>query len=47
MYGKCGRTGLAYNVIDKMPERNVVSWTALMSSLFQKGNAQISRNLGF
>ncbi|KAL5558786.1 hypothetical protein UlMin_034997 [Ulmus minor] len=40
MYGKCGRTGLACNVLDKMPERNVVSWTALMSSFLQKGNAK-------
>lgn len=38
MYGKCGRTGFAYDVFDKMPERNVVSWTALMCAYLQNGN---------
>lgn len=40
MYGKCRRTGLAYDVFEKMPERNVVSWTALMCVYLQNGNAQ-------
>ncbi|GMN39898.1 hypothetical protein TIFTF001_009118 [Ficus carica] len=40
MYGKCSRTGFAYDVFDKMPERNVVSWTALMCAYLQNGNAK-------
>ncbi|KAM1022512.1 hypothetical protein ACFX15_042634 [Malus domestica] len=30
MYGKCGRMGIACELFDRMNERNVVSWTALM-----------------
>ncbi|EXC32783.1 hypothetical protein L484_019897 [Morus notabilis] len=40
MYGKCGKIGSAYDVFEKMPERNVVSWTALMCAYLQNGNAQ-------
>ncbi|XP_065851414.1 putative pentatricopeptide repeat-containing protein At3g15130 [Euphorbia lathyris] len=42
MYGKCGRVYSAYKVFDRMPERNVVSWTALMCGLIQKGDANES-----
>ncbi|KAF3649025.1 putative pentatricopeptide repeat-containing protein [Capsicum annuum] len=42
MYGKCRRVELARSVFDKMPERNVVSWTALMCGYLQQGNAQES-----
>lgn len=40
MYGKCGRTGTATVVFDKMPERNVVSWTSLMCASLQDRNAR-------
>ncbi|POO03902.1 DYW domain containing protein [Trema orientale] len=40
MYGKCHRTGSASKVFERMPERNVVSWTALMCVYLQNGNAQ-------
>ncbi|XP_015886774.3 putative pentatricopeptide repeat-containing protein At3g15130 [Ziziphus jujuba] len=40
MYGKCGRTGMASVLFDKMPERNVVSWTALMCAHLQNRNAK-------
>ncbi|KAF3456706.1 hypothetical protein FNV43_RR01360 [Rhamnella rubrinervis] len=40
MYGKCGRTGTAAVVFDKMPERNVVSWTSLMCAYLQDRNAR-------
>ncbi|XP_021819291.1 putative pentatricopeptide repeat-containing protein At3g15130 isoform X2 [Prunus avium] len=45
MYGKCGRTGMACAVFDRMPERNVVSWTALMCGYLQNGNAKGSLSL--
>lgn len=45
MYGKCGRMGLAYSVFDRMLERNVVSWTALMCGYLQNGNASRSLSL--
>ncbi|KAM1618069.1 hypothetical protein ACFX1R_018271 [Malus domestica] len=45
MYGKCGRMGIALEVFDRMPERNVVSWTALMCGYLQNGNAKGSLSL--
>ncbi|KAK7283015.1 hypothetical protein RIF29_12210 [Crotalaria pallida] len=42
MYAKCGTLGLAYLVFDKMPERNVVSWTALICGYLQNGDAKAS-----
>ncbi|XP_038699921.1 putative pentatricopeptide repeat-containing protein At3g15130 isoform X1 [Tripterygium wilfordii] len=42
MYGKCGKMDLACAVFDKMPDRNVVSWTALMCGFLQKGNPEVS-----
>ncbi|KAL6207725.1 hypothetical protein ACLB2K_018679 [Fragaria x ananassa] len=40
MYSKCGRIGNAREVFDRMPERNVVSWTALMCGYLNRGNAK-------
>ncbi|KAK9946716.1 hypothetical protein M0R45_012163 [Rubus argutus] len=45
MYSKCGRVGMARVVFDKMPERNVVSWTALMCGYLNNGNAKGSLSL--
>ncbi|XP_071733310.1 pentatricopeptide repeat-containing protein At1g71420 [Rutidosis leptorrhynchoides] len=39
MYAKCGSLESAHKVFDEMPERNVVSWTALIS-----GYAQFDRS---
>lgn len=36
-YNKCGFSGDARKVLDEMPERNVVSWTAMISAYSQKG----------
>ena len=36
-YGKIGDMKHARNVFDKMPERNIVSWTALLSGYSQNG----------
>ncbi|KAL0330768.1 UNVERIFIED_CONTAM: putative pentatricopeptide repeat-containing protein [Sesamum angustifolium] len=41
-YGKCGRAEKAHSLFDRMPERNVVSWTALMCGYLQVGNAKES-----
>ncbi|PIA49958.1 hypothetical protein AQUCO_01300594v1 [Aquilegia coerulea] len=32
MYSSCGQLELAMNVFDKMPQRNVVTWTTMMDS---------------
>ncbi|KAK3143297.1 hypothetical protein QOZ80_4AG0298630 [Eleusine coracana subsp. coracana] len=37
MYAKCGKLEMAGEVFDGMPERNVVSWTALMVGFLQHG----------
>ncbi|XP_044464252.1 putative pentatricopeptide repeat-containing protein At3g15130 [Mangifera indica] len=42
MYAKCGKMDQASLVFDKMLERNVVSWTALMCGFLQNGNAKKS-----
>ncbi|WCJ29797.1 Tetratricopeptide repeat (TPR)-like superfamily protein [Euphorbia peplus] len=42
LYGKCGSVCYAYMVFDKMPVRNVVSWTSLMRGFIQKGDANES-----
>ncbi|KAI3984610.1 hypothetical protein MKX01_040487 [Papaver californicum] len=33
MYAKCGCIALGCRVFEEMPERNVVSWTAIISAL--------------
>ncbi|KAA8525314.1 hypothetical protein F0562_007169 [Nyssa sinensis] len=40
MYGKCSRVDVACAVFNRMLERNVVSWTALMCGYLQQGNAK-------
>ncbi|CAO2044317.1 unnamed protein product [Urochloa humidicola] len=39
-YAKCGKLAMAGEVFDGMPERNVVSWTALMVGFLQHGEAR-------
>ncbi|XP_071722308.1 putative pentatricopeptide repeat-containing protein At3g08820 [Rutidosis leptorrhynchoides] len=36
-YGKCGRLDDACKVFDEMPEKNVVSWTAIISGYIEAG----------
>lgn len=51
LYGKCGRMDMSCAVFDKMPERNVVSWTALMCGHLQQGNPKstllLFRRMGY
>ncbi|XWS09755.1 hypothetical protein CRYUN_Cryun39dG0016500 [Craigia yunnanensis] len=37
VYAKCGSFGYACKVLDRIPERDVVSWTALFSGLVNEG----------
>ncbi|GFY96267.1 pentatricopeptide repeat (PPR) superfamily protein [Actinidia rufa] len=45
LYTKCKCLGDARRVFDEMPERNVVSWTALISAYSQRGYASEALNL--
>eukprot|EP01018_Ginkgo_biloba_P001960 Gb_38297 [translate_table: standard] len=40
MYVKCGNLEDSRHVFDKMPERNTVSWTALIAGYTQKGRVE-------
>ncbi|WZZ06691.1 hypothetical protein YC2023_092612 [Brassica napus] len=40
MYTKCGKMLYARKVFDEMPERNVVSWTSLITGYAKEGNEQ-------
>ncbi|KAF3780506.1 Pentatricopeptide repeat-containing protein [Nymphaea thermarum] len=40
MYSKCGDMACALQVFDEMPQRNLVSWTAVISGLSQNGAFQ-------
>ncbi|MQM20586.1 hypothetical protein Taro_053611 [Colocasia esculenta] len=39
MYGKCGRTDLAYMVFARMPRRDVSTWTSMIMGLAMHGQA--------
>eukprot|EP01018_Ginkgo_biloba_P012603 Gb_10903 [translate_table: standard] len=45
MYAKCRSSDAACVVLDKMPERDVVSWTAIIGAYVQKGNGEEVLNL--
>lgn len=40
MYAKCGSLDSAYKMLDSMPERDVVSWTAIFGGYVQNGNGE-------
>lgn len=44
-YNNCDRLGDARRVLDEMPERNVVSWTAMVSAYSKRGYASEALNL--
>ncbi|KAJ0605206.1 putative tetratricopeptide-like helical domain superfamily [Helianthus annuus] len=39
MYAKCGKIDYARQVLDKMSERNVMSWSTMISGYDQAGRA--------
>ncbi|KAI3787010.1 hypothetical protein L1987_41158 [Smallanthus sonchifolius] len=41
MYGRCGQLGYAHMLFDEMPQRNLVSWTAMISGFSQ--NSEFSK----
>ncbi|XP_058097836.1 pentatricopeptide repeat-containing protein At4g13650-like [Magnolia sinica] len=45
MYSKCGVLGHALRAFDEMPERNLVSWTSIMSGAVQSGELEIGLEL--
>lgn len=45
MYGKCGETGHARKVFDRMTERNVVSWTAMVAGYVAVGDVVEAKKL--
>lgn len=44
-YTKCDSLGDARHVLNEMPERNVVSWTAMISAYSQRGYASQALSL--
>eukprot|EP01018_Ginkgo_biloba_P030851 Gb_21555 [translate_table: standard] len=38
MYAKCGSIEIARQLFDKMPDRNIVSWSAMIAGYVQNGN---------
>ncbi|GLT95569.1 hypothetical protein SLE2022_132450 [Rubroshorea leprosula] len=47
MYAKCGKINLARQVFDEMPEKNVVSWSAMISGYDQGGKPLFALDLFF
>ncbi|GKV27919.1 hypothetical protein SLEP1_g37035 [Rubroshorea leprosula] len=45
MYAKCGKINFARQVFDEMPEKNVVSWSAMISGYDQGGEPLLALDL--
>ena len=45
VYAKCGNTSFSYQVFEEMPERNLVSWSAMISGCDQAGEHLMALNL--
>eukprot|EP00250_Pteridium_aquilinum_P004688 c14890_g1_i1 orf=113-1186(+) len=45
MYAKCGPVEASRNAFDKMPTRNIVSWSAMISSYVQHGDGSSALDL--
>ncbi|KAF7818789.1 putative pentatricopeptide repeat-containing protein [Senna tora] len=44
MYSRCGQLDYALNLFDKMPQRNVVSWTAMITAFSQNSKFRQALN---
>lgn len=42
LYGKCGSLENAHRMFDKMPERNVISWNAIVAAYAQHGQGKMA-----
>ncbi|KAK9166179.1 hypothetical protein Scep_001370 [Stephania cephalantha] len=42
VYAKCGRMDYAHRVFDKLPQRNVVTWTSLMTGYAQNSQPELA-----
>jgi pentatricopeptide repeat protein len=45
MYVKCGFLECGWKVFDEMPNRNVISWTELISTYAKSGNMKSAEEL--
>ncbi|XP_024538383.1 pentatricopeptide repeat-containing protein At4g02750-like [Selaginella moellendorffii] len=45
MYGKFGRVEKATEIFDKMPQKNVVSWTTMVAAYAQNGHLEEAREI--
>ncbi|KAL2509965.1 putative pentatricopeptide repeat-containing protein [Forsythia ovata] len=45
MYARCGNLARARSIFDKMPEKNLVSWTAIISGYGMHGHGEIAVEL--
>lgn len=45
LHGKCGRLDDAWNIFDKMPHRDVVSWNAMIAAYAQNGQGKKALDL--
>ncbi|MED6136542.1 hypothetical protein PIB30_057026 [Stylosanthes scabra] len=45
LYGRCGLLGDAYRVFDEMPERNIVSWSAIIAAFAQEWRVDVCLEL--
>ncbi|OVA06031.1 Pentatricopeptide repeat [Macleaya cordata] len=45
MYARCGNLGRAWKLFDEMPEKNIVSWTAMIAGYGMHGHGEIALQL--
>lgn len=45
VYASCGEFGVARQVLDRMPERDVISWNAMLSAYMEMGLVNLARRV--